>query len=87
MVIIHHSVFDGWSASIFYRELVSLYAAFSNGSAFTAYLIYRCSMPIMPCGSVRMCKGMRSRHTSTTGNASSQTRHCCSSFPRIDHVR
>ncbi|HEU5377016.1 MAG TPA: amino acid adenylation domain-containing protein [Ktedonobacteraceae bacterium] len=31
LLTIHHIAFDAWSASIFYRELTTLYAAFSNG--------------------------------------------------------
>jgi amino acid adenylation domain-containing protein len=31
LVVIHHLVFDGWSAGVFSRELVALYDAFSAG--------------------------------------------------------
>src|SRR5262249_22892925 len=33
LVTMHHSVSDGWSLGIFFRELVSLYRAYSNGES------------------------------------------------------
>ncbi len=32
-LVIHHIAFDGWSAQVFFRELVELYSAFAHGSA------------------------------------------------------
>ncbi len=31
VLTIHHSIFDGWSKNVFYRELAALYTAFSTG--------------------------------------------------------
>ena len=33
LLVIHHIVFDGWSLAIFFRELATLYEAFSAGKS------------------------------------------------------
>ncbi len=66
----------------FHRELVvSLRCIFSQ-SAFTSYLIY----PVQYADYAVWQHGHLQEealisHTSTTGSASSQTRHCCSELP------
>ena len=35
LLTVHHLVFDGWSVNVFYRELATLYTAFSTGKSST----------------------------------------------------
>ena len=76
LLSMHHIVFDGWSHTVFWRELSVLYAACSTGKPSPLpRSLY--SMPTLPTGSSSGYRVTGSLRTWPTGGSSwPMSRHC-----------
>ncbi len=86
VLTIHHSIFDGWSKNVFYRELAALYTAFSTGqpSPLADLAVQYADYAIWQRAHLQ---GNTLVSSIDYWQSQLAGRHSCSSFPRIDHVR
>lgn len=65
LILVHHSVFDGWSTGVLCRELLALYDA--HAASHQSCPRPRCSSPTTRCGNGTGCRAPRSTSSRRTG--------------------